>query len=199
MGDTDDSIMDDSVVDISSPSVVEVIDLTSPSGSVRPSRSRQRNRESSSVTNNLNHHSRRPLSPIVLGNTQDTQLFVYTFLFLHKKWLKDLFYDQKCLFRKSPKKKRKTSHATNSNTVLTLDDTVKEDKTYYTVETDNKEPIPLKCRVCFELLTSNLKPITTRCGHLFCSECLKTFIGISKKCPTCKSTITLKSCTHIYL
>lgn len=90
-------------------------------------------------------------------------------------------------------------HATSSNTILTIDDTVKEDKTYYTVEMGIKEPIPLTCPVCFESLTSNLKPITTRCGHLFCSECLESFIRISKKCPSCKSSITLKSCTRIYL
>jgi len=78
MEDTND-FMDDSVIDVSS-SLIDVIDLTKESpSSVRPSRSHQRNVEnissSNNVTSNSDHH-RRPISPIVLGNTQATQTFV---------------------------------------------------------------------------------------------------------------------------
>ncbi|XP_071653617.1 E3 ubiquitin-protein ligase RNF4 [Temnothorax longispinosus] len=175
---TDDSIMNDSVVDIS-PTLIDVIDLTkeSPSGSARTSRSRQRNTGdvASSVTNSSACRCRRPLSPIVLGNTPDAQT-------------------------KNPRKKRRMLRATSSNEVLTVDDTNKEDdKPYCIVESDDRQPIPLTCPICLESLTSNLKPTTTRCGHLFCIECLESFIRISKKCPTCKTAITLKSCTRLYI
>lgn len=77
MGDTDNSMMDDSVVDISSsPTIIDVIDLTkeSPSGSIRASRPLQRNAEGVSpqhdTTDSSDRRCRRPLSPILLGNTQ---------------------------------------------------------------------------------------------------------------------------------
>ncbi|XP_077264147.1 LON peptidase N-terminal domain and RING finger protein 3-like [Temnothorax americanus] len=174
---TDDS-MNDSVMDIS-PTLIDVIDLTkeSPSGSARASRSRQRNTGdvASSVSNGSTCRCRRPLSPIVLGNTPDVQT-------------------------KNPRKKRGMSRTRSSNEVLTVDDTSKEDdKPYCIVESDDRQPILLTCPICLESLTSNLKPTTTRCGHLFCIECLESFIRISKKCPTCKTAITLKSCTRLYI
>ncbi|XP_018361901.1 PREDICTED: E3 ubiquitin-protein ligase RNF4-like [Trachymyrmex cornetzi] len=173
---TNDS-MDDSVIDIS-PNLIDVIDLTKESPrSVRPLRSCLRNAEnvssSDNRTSNSDHH--RPIPPIVLGNTQNIQT-------------------------KNTRKTGRVSRATDSSEVLTLDDTIEEDKTCYTVQSDIKEPIPLTCPICFEALSSKLKPYTTRCGHLFCSECLQTSLQkTAKKCPTCKATIALKSCTRLYL
>lgn len=92
MEDTDDSILDDidyiesllddSVVDISPPTIIDVIDLTkeSPRPLARSSRSLQRNAEDVSSSHSISSSSdrrRRPLSPIVLGNTQNTHTFVY--------------------------------------------------------------------------------------------------------------------------
>ncbi|XP_011872960.1 PREDICTED: E3 ubiquitin-protein ligase RNF4-like isoform X1 [Vollenhovia emeryi] len=182
MGDTEDSTMDDSVVDVSPLNVIDVIDLTkdSPSGSVRSRRLRQRNAEganaedsSRNTANSLSHH-RGADPPIVLGSVWDIPTFV-----------------------EIPKRKKRTRTA-NLNETLTLD-TTKDDKEYYTVQSDNREQIPLTCPICLEPLTSQLKPITTRCGHLFCGECLESVIRISKKCPTCKTSITLKSSTRLYL
>lgn len=194
---------DDSIVDVSLPTVI-VIDLTKESPrSGRSSRSHRRNAEDVSSSHSANESPdrrfRRPLSPIVLGNTQDTQTFVYTLLISSRKVKRKFLLWLKIFFRRSPVKERKVPHATSSNEVLTLDDTIEENKTFYTVESDNREPVPLTCPICFESLSSNLKPITTRCGHLFCAECLETFIRTSKKCPTCKAAITLKSCTRLYL
>lgn len=181
MGDTANSMMDDSVVDVSSsPTIIDVIDLTkeSPSGSIRASRSRQRNTEDVSsqhgATDSPDRRCRRPLSPLLLG-------------------------------KRTRKERRgeKVPFATSSSEILTLDDTIKEDDNKddkcYTINSDNREAIHLQCPICFESLTSNLKPITTRCGHVFCTECLESFIRISKKCATCKASITLKSCTRLYL
>lgn len=82
INDLSTSNMDDSLLSssyIPSPILIDVIDLTkSPSDSARPSRSHQRNISSShNRTNDSNSHQRRPLSPIILGNTGITQTFVY--------------------------------------------------------------------------------------------------------------------------
>jgi len=83
MEDTDDSIVD-VFLDALSPSI-DIIDLTKESPkSVRPSRSRQRNVEDLSISSSHNiiggsDYCKRRLSPIVLGNTPNTQTYVYIF------------------------------------------------------------------------------------------------------------------------
>ncbi|XP_018407707.1 PREDICTED: E3 ubiquitin-protein ligase RNF4-like [Cyphomyrmex costatus] len=168
--------MDDSITDVS-PTIIDIIDLTKESpNTVRRSRSQRRNDEDVPSNHNIGSHSHRivmPIPPIVLGNTQDIPT-------------------------RNTRNRERVSHATSSNEVLTLDNTMEEDKICYTVESDAKEPIPLTCPICFEVLSSKLKPYTTRCGHLFCSECLQTFLRTAKKCPTCKATVALRSCTRLY-
>lgn len=89
---------------------------------------------------------------------------------------------------------------------MNLDDTVEEDiknDTCYVNSTHQKEDKApsLICPICLEFLNSNLKPTTTRCGHIFCAKCLETHIRTEnkKKCPTCQSKITLKTCTRLYI
>lgn len=85
--------------------------------------------------------------------------------------------------------------------ITILDDTIciSDDDKHYVTESDNGEPLLLTCPICFELLCSKLKPITTRCGHIFCMQCLETHLLVSKKCPTCQNSVTLKSCTRLFL
>jgi len=84
MEDTDDSIVD-VFTSLDTLSPIDIIDLTKESPkSVRPSRSRQRNVEDLSISSSHNiigssDHCKRPLSPIVLGNTSNTQTYVYIF------------------------------------------------------------------------------------------------------------------------
>jgi hypothetical protein len=68
----------------------------------------------------------------------------------------------------------------------------------HTVQSDTGESVPLTCPICLDSLCSKQKPIATRCGHIFCKMCLKTSIRSTKKCPTCKSNVTLKSCIRLY-
>lgn len=93
------------------------------------------------------------------------------------------------------------SDVTCIDKVVILDDTIyiDEDDIHYATESDNGEAIPLTCPICFEPLSSKLKPTTTRCGHIFCAECLVAFLRTSKKCPTCKANVTLRSCTRLFL
>ncbi|XP_019697788.1 E3 ubiquitin-protein ligase RNF4 isoform X2 [Harpegnathos saltator] len=101
----------------------------------------------------------------------------------------------------SNRRKPKLNNIKNMEEIITLDDTIciPDDDKYYVVGSDNGESVRLICPICFELLSSKLKPTTTRCGHIFCAQCLETHFCTSKKCPTCQSTITLKSCTRLFL
>ncbi|XP_032683922.1 uncharacterized RING finger protein C548.05c-like isoform X2 [Odontomachus brunneus] len=96
------------------------------------------------------------------------------------------------------KHKNVTKHMEDT---VTLDDTVcvSDDDKHYVTESDNGKPLPLTCPICFEPLCSKLKPTTTHCGHIFCAQCLEAHFLKSKKCPTCQRTISLKSCTRLFL
>lgn len=110
---------------------------------------------------------------------------------------------------------RRRMHNNNvSNEIVNLDDTVEDKKDeeadkqeadkqeaekYYTFQSDNKMPVSLTCPICLETLSSSLQPTSTRCGHIFCAKCLKESIHKYKNCPTCKSSLKLKSCIRLYL
>jgi len=59
----------------------------------------------------------------------------------------------------------------------------------------------LKCPICIEsfttLKTKGIKPVVTRCGHLFCDSCLKkAFLEGGRKCPKCRRAVP-KSATSV--
>ncbi|XP_076683464.1 uncharacterized protein LOC143376721 [Andrena cerasifolii] len=56
----------------------------------------------------------------------------------------------------------------------------------------------LTCPICYEELSSKLKPMSTRCGHIFCSHCLEQIMRTSRKCPTCQRAIKHRACTRLY-
>lgn len=60
------------------------------------------------------------------------------------------------------------------------------------------EPTTLTCAICLEELKTKCKPTTTSCGHVFCEKCLLKVLNEKKKCPTCQSKITKKSCIRLY-
>lgn len=61
-----------------------------------------------------------------------------------------------------------------------------------------KEDSSLKCPVCLEKL-KNREPKSTRCGHIFCNECIETALEFSHKCPVCKKRLLKKHVFRIYL
>lgn len=93
------------------------------------------------------------------------------------------------------------------DSTVNLDDTNEDNEIHVNLtannndDDDDEKPSCLNCPICLESLSSKSKPTTTRCGHIFCSVCLEKFIHVSKKkkCPTCQSNITLKSCTRLYI
>jgi hypothetical protein len=76
-----------------------------------------------------------------------------------------------------------------------------------------KQPSPekpkkpeLKCPICMEgfdiIAATNVKIMSTRCGHIFCEPCLKESLKPSnqKICPTCRAKLTNKTSYHqLYL
>nr|KAF7435180.1 hypothetical protein H0235_003371 [Vespula pensylvanica] len=86
------------------------------------------------------------------------------------------------------------------NEIIDLDDTSspKHSGPWCINDSSNIAPTALVCAICLEELQSKRKPTTTSCGHIFCEECLKKVIREKKKCPTCQSRITQKSCTRLY-
>uniref|UniRef100_A0A453PUK1 RING-type domain-containing protein n=1 Tax=Aegilops tauschii subsp. strangulata TaxID=200361 RepID=A0A453PUK1_AEGTS len=58
-----------------------------------------------------------------------------------------------------------------------------------------KEP-NFTCPVCLNKL---VEPSTTKCGHIFCAECIKQAIQFQKKCPTCRKALRKNNFHRIYL
>lgn len=58
-----------------------------------------------------------------------------------------------------------------------------------------KEP-NFSCPICMGLLTEET---STKCGHIFCKECISSTIAAHKKCPTCRRKLKAKDTFRIYL
>lgn len=58
-----------------------------------------------------------------------------------------------------------------------------------------KEP-NFSCPVCMGPLTEET---STKCGHIFCKECINKAIAAQRKCPTCRRKLKAKDTFRIYL
>ncbi|XP_070166957.1 E3 ubiquitin-protein ligase rnf8-like [Polyergus mexicanus] len=187
------------ILDYSSPTLIDVIDLTKESPRNKPSHlpSCHGCNENASTSRHITRPSRHSLHrnvlfPIVLGRRENIQID-----YLTERTRMD--FDIASI----------NEIVNFDNTIEIKDDKAKADKQdkndkqdvdeYYTFESDNRMPVPLTCPICLETLCSRLKPMTTRCGHLFCENCLKESIQKYKHCPTCKTTTKLRSCIRVYL
>ncbi|KAL8137238.1 hypothetical protein V2J09_003239 [Rumex salicifolius] len=56
--------------------------------------------------------------------------------------------------------------------------------------------LTFSCPVCMGPLVEEM---STKCGHIFCKECIKTAITVQKKCPTCRRKTTAKDIMRVYL
>jgi hypothetical protein len=57
-------------------------------------------------------------------------------------------------------------------------------------------PMALECPICLGAMNG----ITaTTCGHIFCLECIKKAIQVTKCCPLCKKRLTVRSIHPLYL
>jgi len=55
-----------------------------------------------------------------------------------------------------------------------------------------------KCPVCMEGVRDR-EPVSTKCGHVFCRECIQTAISSTHKCPMCNKKLTARQYNRIYL
>uniref|UniRef100_A0A4W5PT73 Ring finger protein 4 n=1 Tax=Hucho hucho TaxID=62062 RepID=A0A4W5PT73_9TELE len=64
-------------------------------------------------------------------------------------------------------------------------------------------PGTVSCPVCMdayaEIIESGRLVVSTKCGHLFCSHCLRDSLLRSHTCPTCRKKLTNKQCHPIYI
>ncbi|XP_042486048.1 uncharacterized RING finger protein C548.05c-like [Macadamia integrifolia] len=58
-----------------------------------------------------------------------------------------------------------------------------------------KEPT-FTCPVCIGQL---VEETSTKCGHIFCKDCIKVAITSQHKCPTCRRRLTKRDIMRIYL
>uniref|UniRef100_A0A8C7PAB4 Ring finger protein 4 n=1 Tax=Oncorhynchus mykiss TaxID=8022 RepID=A0A8C7PAB4_ONCMY len=64
-------------------------------------------------------------------------------------------------------------------------------------------PGTVSCPVCMdayaEIIESGRLVVSTKCGHLFCSHCLRDSLLRSHTCPTCRKKLTHKQCHPVYI
>ncbi|KAJ8015182.1 hypothetical protein DPEC_G00023480 [Dallia pectoralis] len=64
-------------------------------------------------------------------------------------------------------------------------------------------PGAVSCPVCMdayaEIIESGRLVVSTKCGHLFCSQCLRDSLLRSHTCPTCRKKLTHKQYHPIYI
>ncbi|KAM7271100.1 hypothetical protein ACFE04_030314 [Oxalis oulophora] len=58
-----------------------------------------------------------------------------------------------------------------------------------------KEPT-FACPICMGPLKEEM---STRCGHIFCKDCIKKAIGVQAKCPTCRKRVIVKELIRVFL
>ncbi|XP_061342141.1 uncharacterized protein LOC133288404 [Gastrolobium bilobum] len=58
-----------------------------------------------------------------------------------------------------------------------------------------KEPV-FNCPICMGPLVEEM---STRCGHIFCKNCIKAAITAQSKCPTCRKKVTAKELIRVFL
>lgn len=112
---------------------------------------------------------------------------------------------------------------TNNDSVLLLDEgpqdsyVVSSDEDEETPLTENSAMMPLQhsvsssrsapgtisCPVCLdsysEIVESGRLVVSTKCGHVFCSQCLRDALTSSHRCPTCRTKLTHKQYHPLYV
>ncbi|XP_048827584.1 RING finger protein 4 [Brienomyrus brachyistius] len=64
-------------------------------------------------------------------------------------------------------------------------------------------PGTISCPICLEtygeIVANGRLVVSTKCGHLFCSQCLRDSLLESHTCPTCRKRLTNKQYHPIYI
>lgn len=64
-------------------------------------------------------------------------------------------------------------------------------------------PGTISCPVCLdsysEIVESGRLVVSTKCGHVFCSQCLRDALASSLTCPTCRKRLTHRQYHPLYV
>ncbi|XP_028271814.1 E3 ubiquitin-protein ligase RNF4 isoform X2 [Parambassis ranga] len=64
-------------------------------------------------------------------------------------------------------------------------------------------PGTISCPVCLdvysEIIESGRLVVSTKCGHVFCSQCLRDALASSHNCPTCRKRLTHRQYHPLYI
>ncbi|KAG7460447.1 E3 ubiquitin-protein ligase RNF4, partial [Solea senegalensis] len=64
-------------------------------------------------------------------------------------------------------------------------------------------PGTISCPVCLdsysEIVGSGRLVVSTKCGHVFCSQCLRDTLTSSHTCPTCRKRLTHRQYHPLYI
>lgn len=55
-----------------------------------------------------------------------------------------------------------------------------------------------RCPICYESILQR-EPTVTKCGHVFCRECILKSLAIVRKCPLCQCRVRMNQLLRIYL
>ncbi|XP_074132961.1 E3 ubiquitin-protein ligase RNF4 isoform X2 [Sminthopsis crassicaudata] len=100
--------------------------------------------------------------------------------------------------------------------ILSSDDEETRDSDVYVTENPSQESVVLEeetssirpsgtvsCPICMdgysEILQSGRLIVSTKCGHVFCSQCLRDALRNASSCPTCRKKLNQKQYHPIYI
>ncbi|XP_049304695.1 uncharacterized protein LOC105230448 isoform X1 [Bactrocera dorsalis] len=58
--------------------------------------------------------------------------------------------------------------------------------------------VPFMCAVCMESCVNN-QPTSTKCGHVFCANCIRQALRLTRKCPMCNTKLSPSMLFRIYI
>ncbi|MEE6462672.1 hypothetical protein FKM82_001671 [Ascaphus truei] len=82
--------------------------------------------------------------------------------------------------------------------------TNKDSRDLSSLENDGSRPLgTVSCPICMdcysEIVQSGRLIVSTKCGHIFCSQCLRDALKNTTSCPTCRKKLNHKQYHPIYI
>lgn len=176
---------------------IDYIDLTVDSPIDKSLRLRNRNvlrNRNRSDNNTTKPRKRKPK----LTQLQDSVMYVLLHYYNFKNISINLF-KIKNYFREIHENTYKEVQTMEIIDLDNINTTEKNELICYVDDSNEGNSIVLTCPICYEQLSSKMKPTCTPCGHIFCTQCLNLALRRAKKCPICQKIIKQQSCTRIHL
>ncbi|XP_001373850.2 E3 ubiquitin-protein ligase RNF4 [Monodelphis domestica] len=131
----------------------------------------------------------------------------------------DLTHNDPVVFIEENRRQRRNpriSRGQPDSCVLSSDDEEIRDNDVYVTENPSRESVVLEeetssirpsgtvsCPICMdgysEILQSGRLIVSTKCGHVFCSQCLRDALRNASSCPTCRKKLNQKQYHPIYI